>query len=321
MVNEVFILAVKVQNTYWSGKKPFPSPSPALTGVVSYDCRSHGTWYLHTANTALTLSSRQNYIIHQSTFSNWHRCLHLNWAVDVDWLTRVSLLLCYWDMVLLLLLSSKGLFCNSDRISSCLPNLICRIRQGYENNFWHFHIAIQYKSVRKPFFDIRIKYSLTAHIRPSCQFFSLFPPSPMAELSDDKENQHPSIPALEPTAIQDQPKKCGRPKGSKNKTKNSITPVSPNTTQVKQSKKTTFESQTAITPSQVKTPHPRTRYSDADNKILMGVFLDQKVECHDLAKQLFKFAFQDFFCKSLFIFLFFFFFFSLLIWTYYKKGV
>ena len=70
MVNEVFILAVKVQNTYWSGKKPFPSPSPALTGVVSYDCRSHGTWYLHTANTALTLSSRQNYIIHQSTFSN-----------------------------------------------------------------------------------------------------------------------------------------------------------------------------------------------------------------------------------------------------------
>jgi len=143
----------------------------------------------------------------------------------------------------------------------------------------------------------------------------------MAELSDDKENQHPSIPALEPTAIQDQPKKCGRPKGSKNKTKNSITPVSPNTTQVKQSKKTTFESQTAITPSQVKTPHPRTRYSDADNKILMGVFLDQKVECHDLAKQLFKFAFQDFFCKSLFIFLFFFFFFSLLIWTYYKKGV
>ena len=37
---------------------------------------------------------------------------------------------------------------------------------------------------------------------------------------------------------------------------------------------------------QVKTPHPCTRYSGADNKILMGVFLDQKVECHDLAKQL-----------------------------------
>jgi len=60
---------------------------------------------------------------------------------------------------------------------------------------------------------------------------------------------------------------------------------------------------------QVKTPHPCTRYSGADNKILMGVFLDQKVECHDLAKQLSYYLF------------FFFFFFSLLIWTYYKEGV
>jgi len=100
----------------------------------------------------------------------------------------------------------------------------------------------------------------------------------MAKLSDDKENQHPSIPASEPTAIQDQPKKHGRSKDSKNKTKNSITPVSPNTTQVKQSKKTIFELQTAITPGQVKTPCPHTRYSDADNKILIGVFLDQKAK-------------------------------------------
>ena len=67
-------------------------------------------------------------------------------------------------------------------------------------------------------------------------------------------------------------------KSSKNKTKNSITPVSPNTTQVKQFKKTTFELWTAITPGQVKIPCPCARYSDADNKILMGVFLDQKAE-------------------------------------------
>jgi len=98
---------------------------------------------------------------------------------NIECYTKISLLLFLIILSLIILcrinsLDNKGLFCNLDRISSCLPNLIYRIRQGYKNNFWHFYIAIQYKSVWKPFFDIRIKYSLTVYIRPSCQFFFSF---------------------------------------------------------------------------------------------------------------------------------------------------
>ena len=59
---------------HWSGKKLWPEYFHVR---LPQSGDSQGTWYLHTANTVLTLSSCRNH----TTFSNWHWYMHLNWTL------------------------------------------------------------------------------------------------------------------------------------------------------------------------------------------------------------------------------------------------
>ena len=57
----------------------------------------------------------------------------------------------------------QALFCNSDRISTCLQNMMCRMRQGNINDFRHFMLLSNAKVFGNLFFDMRIIQSDCAH--------------------------------------------------------------------------------------------------------------------------------------------------------------